>query len=83
MVENAVAYFYHDDLALVDQAPVLLDGLPAHSRGVILANVRKASSLTLGILKSLYPQTDLDAQMRASSQPVQRTRPTSWLRTLQ
>jgi hypothetical protein len=35
--------------------------LPTHSREVILSNMRKASSLTLGILKSLYPRADLDA----------------------
>jgi hypothetical protein len=40
---------------------VLLDMLPTHSREVILSNMRKASSLTLGILKSLYPRADLDA----------------------
>jgi hypothetical protein len=61
MVENAVAYFYPDDPASVTRAPVLLDGLPTRSREVILANMRKASSLTLGILKSLYPRSDLDA----------------------
>jgi thiamine pyrophosphokinase len=60
MVENTVAYFYPDDPASVARAPVLLDGLPTRSREVILANMRKVSSLTLGILKSLYPQADLD-----------------------
>jgi hypothetical protein len=40
---------------------VLLDMLLTHSREVILSNMWKASSLTLGILKSLYPRADLDA----------------------
>jgi hypothetical protein len=44
----------------VARAPLLLDGLPTQSREVILANLRKAVSLTLRILKSLYPQVDLD-----------------------
>jgi hypothetical protein len=40
--------------------PQLLDGLPTRSREVILANMRKAARLTLGILKSLYPQANSD-----------------------
>jgi hypothetical protein len=61
MVENLVAYFYLDDSDLAARAPVLLDRLPTWSREVILSNIWKASSLTLGILKSLYPRDDLDA----------------------
>jgi hypothetical protein len=61
MVENLVAYFYLDDSDLAAQAPVLLDRLPTWSWEVILSNIWKASSLTLGILKSLYPRDDLDA----------------------
>jgi hypothetical protein len=55
MVKNAVAYFYPNDPASVARALVLLDGLLTRSREIILANMRKASSLTLRILKSLYP----------------------------
>jgi hypothetical protein len=38
-----------------------LDRLLTRSREVILSNMRKASGLTLRILKSLYPSADLDA----------------------
>jgi hypothetical protein len=55
MVKNAVVYFYPDDLTHVARAPILLDGVPTQSREVILANMRKEVSLTLGVLKSLYP----------------------------
>jgi hypothetical protein len=34
--------------------------LPTRSRQVIISNMRKASSLTLRILKSLYPKVELD-----------------------
>jgi hypothetical protein len=37
-----------------------LDVLSTHSRDVILSNIRKSSSLTLSILKSLYPRANLD-----------------------
>jgi hypothetical protein len=60
MVENVMAYLYPEDLDSATQAPVLLDMLPTRSREVILYNMRKASSLTLKILKSLYPWADLD-----------------------
>jgi hypothetical protein len=60
MVENVVAYFYPDDSDSTARAPVLLDGLSIRSREVILSNMRKASSLTLGILKCLYPWANLD-----------------------
>jgi hypothetical protein len=39
---------------------VLLDMLLTRSREVILSNIRKTSILTLRILKSLYPQANLD-----------------------
>jgi hypothetical protein len=60
MVENIVAYFYPDDPSLSAQAPLLLDGFPTRSREVILANMKQSVSLTLWILKSLYPRADLD-----------------------
>jgi hypothetical protein len=40
---------------------VLLDGLLNRSQEVNLANMRKMSRLTLGVMKSLYPQADLGA----------------------
>jgi hypothetical protein len=39
----------------------MLDNLPNQSREIILANMWQSTSLTLGILNSLYPQADLDA----------------------
>ena len=61
MVDNAVAFFYPDDPVSAARALLLLDRLPTRSHEVILSHMRKASSLTLGILKSLYPRADLDA----------------------
>jgi hypothetical protein len=60
MVENTMAFFYPEDSASATQAPQLLDGLPTRSREVILANMIQSASLTLGILKSLYPRASLD-----------------------
>jgi hypothetical protein len=39
----------------------MLDSLPTRSREIILANMRQSATLTLDILKSLYPWADLDA----------------------
>jgi hypothetical protein len=52
--------FYPEDLESAACAPVLLDILSTHSQEIIISNMRKMSSLTLGILKSLYPWTDMD-----------------------
>jgi hypothetical protein len=41
--------------------PQMLDNLPTRSREIILTNMRQAVSLTLKILMSLHPRTDLDA----------------------
>jgi hypothetical protein len=38
----------------------MLDSLPMMSQEIILANMRQSASLTIGILKSLYPRADLD-----------------------
>jgi hypothetical protein len=38
----------------------MLDSLPTRSQEIILTNMRQSASLTLGILKSLYPRADLD-----------------------
>jgi hypothetical protein len=58
--ENVVAYFYPQNSDTTSRAPELLDMLPTRSREVITSNMRKASTLTLGILKSLYPKVDID-----------------------
>jgi hypothetical protein len=60
MVENVVPFFYPDDSASAARAPQLLDGLSTRSREVILANMTQLASLTLGILKLLYPWDNLD-----------------------
>jgi hypothetical protein len=60
MVKKAVSFFYLKDLSSDARTPQLLDGLLNWCREVILANMKQAVSLTLGILKSLYPQADLD-----------------------
>jgi hypothetical protein len=39
----------------------MLDSLPTRSQEIILTNMKQSASLTLGILKSLYPRADLDA----------------------
>jgi hypothetical protein len=56
-----VSYFYPQDLDIASQAPELLDMLLTRSQKIILSNMRKASSLTLEILKSLYPKAYLGA----------------------
>jgi hypothetical protein len=61
MTENVVAYFHPQDPDSASRAPELLDMLSTLTWEVITSNMRKASSLTLGILTSLYPQADLDA----------------------
>jgi hypothetical protein len=38
----------------------MLDILPNRSREIIFANIQQSTSLTQGILKSLYPPADLD-----------------------
>jgi hypothetical protein len=60
MVNNAVAFFYLGESSSNVHAPQILDSLPTRSRDIILANMRQLVSLTLGILKSLYPWADLD-----------------------
>jgi hypothetical protein len=39
----------------------MLDSLPNRSQEIIVVNMWQSVSLTLGILKSLYPRADLDA----------------------
>jgi hypothetical protein len=61
MVNNTVAFFYPGESSSNARAPQMLDSLPSRSQEIILANKRQPASLTLGILKSLYPRADLDA----------------------
>jgi hypothetical protein len=61
MVDNVVAFFYPGESSSGTRAPQMLDSLSTRSREIILTNMRQSASLTLGILKSLYPRADLDA----------------------
>jgi hypothetical protein len=61
MVDNAVAFSTLVNPPLNWAPPQMLDSLPTRSQEIILANMRQSVSLTLWILKSLYPQDDLDA----------------------
>jgi hypothetical protein len=60
MVENAIAFFYPGESSTGTCAPQMLGSLPTRPREIILVNMKPSASLTLGILKSLYPQADLD-----------------------
>jgi hypothetical protein len=60
MVDNAVAFFYPGESSSRACAPQMLDSLSTRSRDIILTNMRQLVSLTLEILKSLYPRADLD-----------------------
>jgi hypothetical protein len=60
MVENTITFFYPDESSIGTCAPQMLDSLPSRSREIILINMKQSVSLTLGILKSLYPRVDLD-----------------------
>jgi hypothetical protein len=60
MVDNTIAFFYPGESSS-GAPPQMLDSLPSRSQEIILANMGQSSSLTLGILKSLHPQADLDA----------------------
>jgi hypothetical protein len=42
------------------EAHQLLDGLPTHSREVILYSMKQSTSFTLRILRSLYSQANMD-----------------------
>jgi hypothetical protein len=60
MVDNAVAFFYTGESSSEARSLQMLDSLSSRSQEIILANMRQFVSLTLGILKSLCPQADLD-----------------------
>jgi hypothetical protein len=58
---KVVLFFYPKDSSTTAWAPQLLDSLLTRCREVILTNMKQAASLTLEVLKSLYPRADLDA----------------------
>jgi hypothetical protein len=60
MVDNAMTFFYPGVSSSGTRAPQMLDSLPTRSREIILANMKQFTSLTLSILRSLYPQANLD-----------------------
>jgi hypothetical protein len=60
MVDNAIAFFYPGESSFGARAPQMLDSLLTRSHEIILTNMRQSVSLTLRILKSLYPQADLE-----------------------
>jgi hypothetical protein len=60
MVGNAVAFFYPGESSSEVRTPHMLDSLLTRSWEIILANIRQSVSLTLRILKSLYPRADMD-----------------------
>jgi hypothetical protein len=59
-VENIVTFFHPGDSSIAARAPQMLDGLLTQSREIILANMKQSTSLTVRILKCLYPHVDLD-----------------------
>jgi hypothetical protein len=61
MVDNTIAFLYPGEYSSKECAPPqMLDSLPTRSQEIILANMRQSASLTLEILRSLYPRADLD-----------------------
>jgi hypothetical protein len=61
MADNTVAFFYLGKSSSGACTPQMLDSLLMRSQDIILTNMRQSTSLTLGILKSLYPWANLDA----------------------
>jgi hypothetical protein len=60
MVGNTIAFFYPRESSTGSHAPQMLDSLMTRSRDIILANMKQLVSVTLGILKCIYPRADLD-----------------------
>jgi hypothetical protein len=60
MVENSIALFYPGESSAEMRAPQMLDSLPSRLWETILTNMKQSTSLTLRILKSLYPRANLD-----------------------
>jgi hypothetical protein len=61
MVENVIVFFCPGESCIGTCGLQMLDSLLTRSREIILANMKQSTSLTLGILKSVYPHADLDA----------------------
>jgi hypothetical protein len=61
MVGNVIVLFCSGESSIGTCGPQMLDSLLTRSREIILANMKQSTSLTLEILKSLYPHGDLDA----------------------
>jgi hypothetical protein len=61
MVENAITFFYLNDSSTTTRAPQMLYSLLTQSRDILVTNMKQSVSLTLKILKSIYPWADLDA----------------------
>jgi hypothetical protein len=61
MVDNVVSFLYPGESTCTIRKPQMLESLPNRFRQIILAIMQKLASLTLGILKSLYPRADLNA----------------------
>jgi hypothetical protein len=55
MVDNTIAFFYPGESSSDTRAPQMLGSLPNRSREIILTNMWQSVSLTLGIMKPLYP----------------------------
>jgi hypothetical protein len=60
MVKNAIVFFYPGESSTRMRASQMLDSLSSRSWEIILVNMKQSASLTLRILKSLYPRADLD-----------------------
>jgi hypothetical protein len=60
MVDNVVAFYSLSESSSGEHAPQMLDSLSTRCREIFLTNMRQLMSLTLRILKSLYPRADLD-----------------------
>jgi uncharacterized protein Smg (DUF494 family) len=58
---NAVAFFYPGESSSKSCTPLqMLDSLLTRSQEIILTKMRQSASLTLRILKSQYPRSNLD-----------------------
>jgi hypothetical protein len=77
IAENVIAYFYPKDPDSVARALDLLDMLLTWSWEVIISNMRKASSLTLEILKSLYPRPTWMPWVKNLQPPASRKKSTT------
>jgi hypothetical protein len=60
MVKKVVSFFYPKDPSSDAGTPQLINVLPNRCQDANLVNMKQAVSLTLSILKSLYPRADLD-----------------------